>query len=140
MNKKKKYGRIAIKTVLVGARKVVKKQGGKHKFQIPRILALPKTIGGGALSLIPIFAGLSALGALTSGVSGVAKAINEAKTAENQLDEATRHNKMMESIALGKALYLRPYKAGSGLKSRIHNELCKSAKKIFDKFCKQTTY
>ena len=129
MNRKTKNDRIAIKTALVGARKVVKKRGGKRKFQIPRILALPKTIGGGALPLIPIFAGLSALGALTSGVSGVAKAINEAKTAKNQLDEATRHNMMMESITLGKGLYLRPHKSGSGLKLRIHNEPSKSAKK-----------
>lgn len=128
MNKKTKKGRIAIKTALVGARKVIKQRGGKRRFKIPRILALPKTIGG-ALPLIPIFAGLSALGALTSGVSGIAKAINEAKTAKNQLEEATRHNKMMESIAMGKGLYLRPYKAGSGFKLRLHNEQLKTAKK-----------
>ena len=126
MNKKTKNGRIAIKTALLGARKLVKRRGGKSKFQIPRILALPKKIGG-ALPLIPIFAGLSALGALSSGISGIAKAINESKTAKNQLDEALRHNKMMESIAMGKGLYLRPYKAGSGL--RLHNEQPKKAKK-----------
>lgn len=126
MNKKTKNGRIAIQTALLGARKVVKRRGGKSKFQIPRILALPKKIGG-ALPLIPIFAGLSALGALSSGVSGIAKAINEAKTAKNQFDEALRHNKMMESIAMGKGLYLRPYKAGSGL--RLHNEQPRKAKK-----------
>lgn len=126
MNKRTKNGRTAIKTALLGARKVVKRRGGKSKFQIPRILALPKKIGG-ALPLIPIFAGLSALGALSSGVSGIAKAINESKTAKNQLDEALRHNKMMESIAMGKGLYLRPYKAGSGL--RLHNEQSRNAKK-----------
>ena len=126
MNKKTKNGRIAIKTALLGARKLVKRRGGKSKFQIPRILALPKKIGG-ALPLIPIFAGLSALGALSSGVSGIAKAINEAKTAKNQLDEALRHNKMMESTAIGKGLYLRAYKAGSGL--RPHNKQLTKAKK-----------
>ena len=54
--------------------------------------------------MIPILAGLSALGALT--VTGIAKAINESKSAKNQLVEANRHNKMMESIAMGKGLYL----------------------------------
>ena len=57
MNKKKKNGRIAIKTALLRARKLVKRRSEKSKFQIPRILALPKKIGG-ALPLIPIFSGL----------------------------------------------------------------------------------
>ena len=121
LNRKSRNARAVIKSALLGARKVIKKRGGKRKFKIPKVLALPKFIGG-ALPLIPIFAGLSALGALTNGVSGVAKALNDAKTAKNQLDEATRHNKMMESIAIGNGLYLRPYKAGSGVKLRIHND------------------
>ena len=37
---------------------------------------------------------------------------------------------MMESIAMGKGLYLRPYKIGSGLKLRLHNE---QMKKIAEK-------
>ena len=119
MKKKTKKARVAIKSALVGARRVIKRRGGKSKYKIPKIVPIPKVIGSG-LPLIPIFAGLSALGALTNGVTGVAKAINEAKSAKNQLEEANRHNKMMESIAMGKGLYLRPYKAGSGL--RLHNE------------------
>lgn len=57
----------------------------------PKILSLLKVIGG-ALPLIPIFAGLSALGALANGVSGIAKTLNETKSAKHHLDEATRHN------------------------------------------------
>ena len=83
MNKKSKNGRIMIKSALAGARKVIKKRGGKKKFKLPNILALPKVLGG-ALPLIPIFAGLSALGALTNGVTGIAKAINDAKTAKHR--------------------------------------------------------
>lgn len=75
--------------------------------------------------MIPIFAGLSALGALTNGATGIAKAINEANSAKQQLNEATRHNTMMESIAMGKGLYLRPYKVGSGMNLRLHNDLQK---------------
>lgn len=121
MKKKTKKARVAIKSALVGARKVVKRRGGKSNFKVPKILSVPKAIGNG-LPLIPIFAGLSALGALTNGVTGIVKAINEAKSAQNKLSEATKNNEMMESIAMGKGLYLRPYKTGSGLKLRLHNE------------------
>ena len=121
----------AIKSALSSARKYVKGKGGKSQFQSPKFIALPD-VQGGALPLIPIFAGLSALGALTSGISGVAKAMNDARIARNQLEEATRHNKVMESLAIGNGLYLRPWKSGSGL--RIHNE----EKKNFDKFSEST--
>ena len=79
--------------------------------------------------MIPIVAGLTALGALSNGVTGIAKATNESKTDKNQLVDANRHNKMMESIAMGKGLYLRPYKVGSGLKLRLHNEQTKKMAK-----------
>lgn len=117
---------------MTGARKIVEKKGGKSKFQVPKKVALPE-VQGGALPLIPIFAGLSALGALTGGISGVAKALYDVKTAKNQLEEATRHNKAMESLAMGKGLYLKPYKSGSGL--CIHNEF---KKKNFDKTTEST--
>lgn len=77
------------------------------------IIPLPKT--GGFLPLIPLFAGLSALGALTGGVAGVAKTVNDYKIAQKKLQESERHSKTMESIALGKGLYIKPYKKGGGL-------------------------
>lgn len=104
--------RIAVKA----ARQAVKSVGGRKKIKTPRVLSLPKS--GGFLPLIPIFAGLSALGALTGGVSGVAKAVLDAKAAKKKLEEAERHNQTMEAIALGKkgsGLYLKPYKRGLGL-------------------------
>lgn len=80
----------------------------------PRVIPVPKT--GGFLPLIPIFAGLSALGALSGGAAGIAKAVNDAKAAREQLQESQRHNKAMEAIAVGgKGLYLKPYKSGLGL-------------------------
>lgn len=80
-----------------------------------RVLSLPKT--GGVLPLVPIFAGLSALGTLAGGAAGVAKAVNEAKDARKRLSEMTRHNETMEAIALrqGRGLSLKPYKKGLGL-------------------------
>lgn len=93
---------------------VAKKMLSKNcHFRLPRIIPIPKT--GGVLPLIPIFAGLSALGALAGGAAGVAKAVNDYKVAQQNLKETQRHNNTMEAIAIGKGLYIKPYKKGSGL-------------------------
>lgn len=84
-----------------------------------RIIPVPKQ--GAALPLIPIFAGLSALGALMGGSASIANAALSASRAKKDLSEAQRHNQTMESIELGKnsntgsGLFLRPYKKGLGL-------------------------
>ncbi|KAJ8916405.1 hypothetical protein NQ315_014616 [Exocentrus adspersus] len=59
--------------------------------------------------------GLSALGALGGGAAGIAKAVNDAKDAKQKLEESKRHNVAMEQIAMGKGLYMKPYKQGFGL-------------------------
>uniref|UniRef100_A0A8D8X9A8 Phospholipase A2-like domain-containing protein n=1 Tax=Cacopsylla melanoneura TaxID=428564 RepID=A0A8D8X9A8_9HEMI len=102
----------------------------KHRrVHIPRVLPLPKT--GGVLPLIPIFAGLSALGSLTGGVAGIIKSINEAKEAKEQLTESQRHNQTMEALAIknGKGLYLKPYKEGLGLYIQSNDSVRKTKKK-----------
>lgn len=88
-------------------------RGLKRNITSPRIIPIPKT--GGFLPLIPLFAGLSALGALSGGAAGIAKAVQDSKAAQEQLKESQRHNQTMEAIALGKGLYLKPYKKGLGL-------------------------
>lgn len=96
------------------ARLAMSELKGKKKQPIsPRVIPIPKT--GGFLPLIPLFAGLSALGALSGGAAGIAKAVNDAKAAQRSLNESERHNKVMEAIALGKGLFLKPYKKGLGL-------------------------
>lgn len=102
-----------LKETISAAIKVAKKF--RSKIKPTRIIQVPKT--GGILPLIPIFAGLSALGALTGGAAGVYKAVTDAKTGKQQLEEAKRHNLAMESVAMssGKGLYLKPYKNGYGL-------------------------
>ena len=72
---------------------------------------------------------MSALGALTSGTEDVVKSINDHRVAKDQLKEANRHIKTMESLALGNELYLRHYKTGSGVKLCLHNESQKHLKK-----------
>lgn len=114
-----------IRQSLLAVKKVLNKKKISH---LPRIISLPKT--GGVLPLIPIFAGLSALGTLTGGVAGIVKTLNETKHAREQLNESQRHNRMMEAVALrrGRGLYLKPYKSGLGL---FVNVLSKKKKRQF---------
>jgi len=84
-----------IKTCLTAAKKRTKNK----KTKTPRIIPIPKK--GGVLPLIPIFAGLSALGALTGGVGNIVKVVNDLNSGKNT------------PIHLGKGLYLTPHKGGS---------------------------
>lgn len=84
-----------------------------QKVRVPRVIPIPKT--GGVLPLIPIFAGLSALGSLAGGAAGIAKTVNDYRTAQKKLQETERHNKTMEALAIGKGLYIKPHKNGTGL-------------------------
>lgn len=100
----------AIKAALVS---VNKSKSGKLINPQQRIIKMP-SISGGVLPLIPIFAGLSALGSIVGSTTSILKAISEYKDAHKQLEESKRHNQTMESIAIGKGFYLRPYKSGRG--------------------------
>lgn len=104
----------AVKTAVDLTKKIKRIQN----IKIPRVIPIPKS--GGALPLIPIFAGLSALGALVGSSTNVARTIAEVNRIKSQLQESERHNKTMEAIAIGKSktgdgLYLKPYKNGYGL-------------------------
>lgn len=98
------------------ARKGAKQRVGS-KRRTARVLPAPRKIGGFLPLLLPIFAGLSAAGALLGGAANIAEAVNAAQAAKRELDESKRHNKMMEAAALGKGLHLKPYKRGSGSKN-----------------------
>lgn len=104
-----------VKDAIKIAMKAARAATGNKKGEMPgRIIPLPKT--GGFLPLIPIFAALSALGALSGGAAGIAKAVNDASAAKEQLKEAERHNRAMEATSIhGQGLYLKPYKRGLGL-------------------------
>lgn len=108
VNDLKKSTLMALKT----ARVAVRKAGGKKNIRIPRIIPF-ESKSGGILPLVPIFAGLSALGMLLGGGSSVAKTIIDAKNAKKKLEEDHRHNKVMESI--GHGLFIRKTKRGFGL-------------------------
>lgn len=102
----------------------------------PRIIPVPKI--GGVLPLIPIFAGLSALGSLIGGVSSIAKAVKLTQNANDNLEETIRHNKAVEAITLGQTktgngLYLKPYKSGLGLYIKPYEGLGNRVKKTKSK-------
>jgi hypothetical protein len=97
---------------------VAKKTFKKKKIALPRIIPIPK-IGNG-LPLIPIFAGLSAVGALASGASDIYKNYKLMKKAGEELEEAKRHNRQMEKIVIGNGLYIKPYRNGYGLYLKPH--------------------
>lgn len=78
--------------------------------------------------MIPIFAGLSALGALAGGAAGIARSVSAAGEATKKIDEQIRHNRTLETIALqkgGRGLFLQPYKKGYGIvvRPRLKNYL-----------------
>jgi hypothetical protein len=105
------------KISLAAAKLAVRQAGGRKNVKVPRIIPIPKT--GGFLPLIPLFAGLSALGGLAGGAAGITSAVNKVKAARKQLEESQRHNRAMEEIALskkkGSGLFLKPYRKGMGL-------------------------
>lgn len=98
------------KMALIVARKSLKASGGKRKIQTPRIIPIPKQ--GGILPLIPIFAGLSALGSLAGGAAGIVRAIN---TTKNALAGKQNDKKNISEGKNGSGIYLKPYRSGLGL-------------------------
>lgn len=102
---------------LTAAKHAVKTAGGRKQIRTPRIIPIPKQ--GGVLPLIPIFAGLSALGSLTGGAAAIVKAVNSTKTARQALE-----NKNLNEIALskkGSGLYIKPFRKGLGLYLKSKN-------------------
>ncbi|KMQ83627.1 hypothetical protein RF55_19511 [Lasius niger] len=101
------WAAIKAKTKLgMGLKKTTKT---KKKTAKKRILPVAKR--GGILPILPI---LGALGSLIGGAAGVAKAVNDRKAAQRQLQEILRHNRAMK----GHGLYLAPYKHGQGVSTR----------------------
>ena len=100
-----------IKSTVRVARKHVKSAGArskKNKNKPPRVIRVPKT--GGSLTLIPVLAGLSALGTLAGGVANIVRTIRGIRS------------KTGSSVHLGKGVYLSPYKsAGSHTIARKSN-------------------
>lgn len=98
----------------IGGGKRKKKSSGKGLYLKPYKKTGRGVKKGGILPLLPIFAGLSALGSLAGGASAVAKVISDSKNAKKNLAEIKRHNLAME----GKGMYLKPYKGRGKVKKK----------------------
>ena len=68
------------------------------------MIPTPSKVGEYLPLLIPLFSGLSAVGALADGAAGIVKAINDLKASE----------RITEAV-VGSGLYLKPYKNRMGL-------------------------
>lgn len=79
----------------------------------PRIIQLPKT--GGFLPLVPIFAGLSALGTLSGGAASLLRALKSTDDGRKILKRGRGGSVVIGHSRSGDGLYLKPYKSGHGL-------------------------
>lgn len=106
-----------IQTALDGARFAVKNFGGRNRISVPRILPIPKRIGGFLLPafVIPLLSALSAAGVITSSAVSIGKSIKDIKNGNENFAEMKRHNKVMEEKKLGSGLYLKPYRKNLGI-------------------------
>lgn len=111
----------SLESAVKAAIKSIKKSKKNKQIKSPRIIKVPNTYSGGVLPLIPIFAGLSALGSMVGSTASIVKAINNYKDAQRQLEENKRHNKTMEAIAIGNGYYLNQQKRGDGY--YLHNRI-----------------
>lgn len=98
-------------TALVAAKNI----GHNRKVSKPRIIPLPKS--GGVLPLVPIFAGLSALGSLAGGTANIIRAIKSANDGKKMLKGGRTGSGgvVVGQSKSGEGLYLKPYKSGYGL-------------------------
>ncbi len=96
------------------ARAALKKSGGRKKVRVPRIIPFESKTGG-IIPLIPLFAGLSALGSLAGGASAIAKTVIDARNARQKLQENGQSKAMEEIGKKGAGLYLRKTPRGFGL-------------------------
>lgn len=101
LNLKPATKKAAIKLAIAAAKELTP----DFSVKVPRIIPVPKT--GGVIPLIPIFAGLSAVGRLTGGASGIAKVIGEFKAAKKRLLKLKKHNETFKSLCIGQGLQLK---------------------------------
>lgn len=114
-----------MKMCVTAAKKVFPRNTSNKK--IPRVIPIPKR--GGMLPLIPIFAGLSALGALTGGISNVVKTVGEFnRTSPSHLGNGlylTPHRGGSYKL-VGKGLFVKPFAGAGSCKKRVKKKTKKN--------------
>lgn len=106
-----------IETAIKLAVATVKNTSKGKQVKTPRTIKIPH-YSGGVLPLVPIFAGLSALGSIVGSSVSIANAIDRAKKAQMELEESKRHNQVIEDVVIsgkvGRGFYLHSGKHGKG--------------------------
>jgi len=80
-----------------------------YRKNVHRVINVPKI--GGFLPIVPILTALSALGSLASGIAAIAKTINNARMAKEDMEEKKLHNMKILSGAVGEGLYIESVQA-----------------------------
>lgn len=91
-------------TALVAA----KNFGVQKNISKPKIIELPRS--GGSLGLVPIFAGLNALGTVVGGAAALVRAIKSTNDGKTAIQWHGAKN-----VHIGSGMFLRPYKQGYGI-------------------------
>jgi len=97
--------------------------GLKMKKRLTRKRILPVAKRGDILPILPL---LGVLGSIVGGAAGIAKAVNDNKASQRELEELKRHNRVME----GRGVYLAPYKRGRGISTRKKKNVKETLTKI----------
>jgi len=84
--------------------------------------------------MVPILSLLGVFGSLVSDATGDAEVINDNKTAQRQLEELKRRNRIMED-----GVYLSPYKRGRGVTTEKIKKIKKRLPKLLLKMLKDVT-
>jgi len=84
---------------------------------------LPVAKRGGILPFLPLLVVVSFLAGCAA---RIAKAVNDSKTTQRQLEEIQRHNRAMED----RGLYLFPYKRGQGFSTKSKKKKCRKKLKM----------
>jgi len=77
--------------IKVASKSVHQSMGSNNNVKVPRVTTVPKI--GGFLPIVPILTALSDLGSLASGSAAIAKTINNARTAKEDMEEKKRHTR-----------------------------------------------
>jgi hypothetical protein len=116
-----KEGNVDLPLTKIDVEHIAKNEGFNYSLNKSKLKLFKLSEGGILPFLIPLIAGLAALG--TTGAT-IAKTVIDKKAADIKQEEEIRHNTELEKIARGDGIYLNPdelNKLGEGIKEFVNN-------------------
>jgi len=74
-----------VSAIKVTRKSIHQSMGSKKNVKVPRVINVPKI--GGFLPIVPVLTAPSALGSLASGSAAIAKTMNYARMAKEEIEE-----------------------------------------------------